>query len=107
MDVRPGGERRAPMFAGPDRREIPWEGVYHEVVEPERLVITLSDPTVVGSGLSVPHVAKKDPPPPPFALRDGRTWSDLASICEAKLGQVRNGGGARPAYSAGARACRL
>jgi uncharacterized protein YndB with AHSA1/START domain len=43
MDVRPGGTWRATMFAGPDRREIHWTGVYHEVVEPERLVFTLSD----------------------------------------------------------------
>jgi uncharacterized protein YndB with AHSA1/START domain len=43
MDVRPGGTWRATMFAGPDRREIHWHGVYHEVVAPERLVFTLSD----------------------------------------------------------------
>ena len=43
MDVREGGEWRAKMFAGPDRREIHWEGEYREVVEPERLVFTVSD----------------------------------------------------------------
>jgi uncharacterized protein YndB with AHSA1/START domain len=31
------------MFAGPDRREIRWTGEFHEVVEPERLVMTFSD----------------------------------------------------------------
>ena len=31
------------MFAGPERREIRWKGEYHEVVEPERLVFTVSD----------------------------------------------------------------
>ncbi|MGH2994105.1 MAG: SRPBCC family protein [Solirubrobacterales bacterium] len=31
------------MFAGPGRREIQWKGEYREVVEPERLVLTLSD----------------------------------------------------------------
>ena len=31
------------MFAGPDRREIHWQGEYREVVEPERLVFTVSD----------------------------------------------------------------
>ena len=41
MDVRPGGEWRATMLAG--GREIPWKGVYKEVVEPERLVFSLSD----------------------------------------------------------------
>ncbi len=43
MDVRPGGLWRATMFAGPERREIHWKGEYREVVEPERLVFTLSD----------------------------------------------------------------
>jgi uncharacterized protein YndB with AHSA1/START domain len=41
MDVRPGGALRATMFA--DRGEIQWKGEYREVVEPERLVFTLSD----------------------------------------------------------------
>jgi uncharacterized protein YndB with AHSA1/START domain len=31
------------MFAEPGRREINWKGEYREVVEPERLVFTLSD----------------------------------------------------------------
>jgi uncharacterized protein YndB with AHSA1/START domain len=43
MDVREGGTWRATMFAGPARREISWNGEYREVVEPERLVFTLSD----------------------------------------------------------------
>jgi uncharacterized protein YndB with AHSA1/START domain len=43
MDVRPGGSWRATMFAGPARHEIQWKGDYREVVEPERLVFTLSD----------------------------------------------------------------
>ena len=43
MDVRPGGSWRATMFAGPNRREIQWTGEYREVVEPERLVFTVSD----------------------------------------------------------------
>jgi uncharacterized protein YndB with AHSA1/START domain len=43
MDVRPGGEWRATMFAGPDRREIRWKGEFREVDEPERLVFTLAD----------------------------------------------------------------
>jgi len=43
MDVRPGGSWRLTMFADPGRREIQWKGEYHEVVEPERLVFTLSD----------------------------------------------------------------
>jgi uncharacterized protein YndB with AHSA1/START domain len=43
MEVRPGGALRAIMFAPPDRREIRWKGEYQEVVEPERLVFTISD----------------------------------------------------------------
>ncbi len=43
MDVTPGGSWRATMFAGPERREIRWKGEFHEVVEPERLVFTISD----------------------------------------------------------------
>jgi uncharacterized protein YndB with AHSA1/START domain/DNA-binding transcriptional ArsR family regulator len=43
MDVRPGGAWRATMFAGPEGREIHWEGEYREVIEPQRLVFTLSD----------------------------------------------------------------
>jgi uncharacterized protein YndB with AHSA1/START domain len=43
MDVRPGGSWRATMFADPGRREIHWKGEYREVVEPERLVFTVSD----------------------------------------------------------------
>jgi uncharacterized protein YndB with AHSA1/START domain len=43
MDVRPGGSWRLTMFAGPGRREIHWKGEYREVVEPERLVFTVSD----------------------------------------------------------------
>jgi uncharacterized protein YndB with AHSA1/START domain len=41
MDVREGGAWRATMFYGP--REIQWKGEYHEVIEPERLVFTVSD----------------------------------------------------------------
>ena len=43
MDVREGGAWRATMFFGPRPREIQWRGEYHEVVEPERLVLTFSD----------------------------------------------------------------
>ena len=43
MDVEPGGSWRLTMFADAGRREIRWRGEYREVVEPERLVFTLSD----------------------------------------------------------------
>jgi uncharacterized protein YndB with AHSA1/START domain len=41
MDVRPGGAWRLTMLA--ERGEIHWRGEYREVVEPERLVFTVSD----------------------------------------------------------------
>src|SRR5687768_12556820 len=43
MEVTPGGSWRAKMLAGPERYEIHWKGEYREVVEPERLVFTLTD----------------------------------------------------------------
>jgi uncharacterized protein YndB with AHSA1/START domain len=43
MDVREGGAWRLTMFYGPDRRESNWHGEYHEVVPPERLVLTMCD----------------------------------------------------------------
>jgi uncharacterized protein YndB with AHSA1/START domain len=42
MDVRPGGEFQARMIIGPGE-EIPWRGIYEEVVEPERLVFKIAD----------------------------------------------------------------
>lgn len=39
LDVRPGGAYRIVM-CGPDGAEYPFTGVYREVVEPERLVMT-------------------------------------------------------------------
>ena len=43
MDVRPGGELRATMFCGPERRMIHWAGEYREVAAPERLVFTITN----------------------------------------------------------------
>jgi uncharacterized protein YndB with AHSA1/START domain len=45
MDVRPGGAWRYAM-RGPDGNDYPFDGVYLEVVEPERLVF---DGTIHGS----------------------------------------------------------
>ena len=41
MDVRPGGALRLTMLIG--SREVQWKGEYLEVVEPERLVFTVTD----------------------------------------------------------------
>ena len=43
MEVREGGRWRLTMFFGSERREIQWKGEYREVVEPERLVFTVTD----------------------------------------------------------------
>jgi uncharacterized protein YndB with AHSA1/START domain len=43
MDVHEGGTWRLTMFAGADRRQIDWHGEYFDVVEPSRLVFTISD----------------------------------------------------------------
>jgi uncharacterized protein YndB with AHSA1/START domain len=43
MDIRVGGRWRLTMYAEPGYHEIQWRGEYVEVVEPERLVFTVSD----------------------------------------------------------------
>jgi uncharacterized protein YndB with AHSA1/START domain len=43
MDVRPGGALSLMMVCDSGSREIHWKGEYIEVVEPERLVFTISD----------------------------------------------------------------
>jgi uncharacterized protein YndB with AHSA1/START domain len=45
MDARDGGEWSAVMLHGPDKVEIPFAGTFREVVEPERVVMTLADPS--------------------------------------------------------------
>jgi uncharacterized protein YndB with AHSA1/START domain len=67
MDVRPGGAWSVIMIHGPERMEIPFSGHYQEVVEPERLVITLADPTDENStNVEVMTVVLED-------LGDGKT----------------------------------
>jgi uncharacterized protein YndB with AHSA1/START domain len=65
LDVRPGGAWRLTMLAAPG--EIYWHGEYREVVEPERLVLTLCDqPPGAGARYEVVTVLLTD-------LGDGRT----------------------------------
>ena len=45
MDVRPGGEFRATMVHETDGTELPFVGHFREVVEPERLVQALENPS--------------------------------------------------------------
>lgn len=42
MDARPGGKWHATMYHGPERIEIPFAGEFLEVVEPARVVLTLT-----------------------------------------------------------------
>jgi uncharacterized protein YndB with AHSA1/START domain len=62
MDVRPGGSWRLTMHAA--RGEIHWHGEYREVVEPERLVFTVTDEP--GTSREIVIVELSD-------LGDGRT----------------------------------
>jgi uncharacterized protein YndB with AHSA1/START domain len=88
MDVREGGRWRATMFYGPERREIQWKGEYREVIEPERLVFTLSDRpgedgwelvTVVlidlGDGRTEMRLEQRGSLPPEVYERAGEGWS--------------------------------
>ena len=88
MDVRPGGSWRLTMFFGPERREIQWRGEYREVVEPERLVFTVSDQpggdtfelvTVelvdLGGGQTEMYFEQRGQLPPDVYERTGQGWS--------------------------------
>jgi len=88
MDVRPGGSWRLTMFSGPERRESHWTGEYREVVEPERLVFTLSDQPGVdafelvtvelvdlGGGRTEMYFQQRGQLPPDVYERAGQGWS--------------------------------
>ena len=44
MDARPGGAWHATMLHGPEQVQLEFFGHFREVVEPERVVMTLGDP---------------------------------------------------------------
>jgi uncharacterized protein YndB with AHSA1/START domain len=86
MDVRPGGRWRATMHH--DGLERQWEGVYREVVEPARLVLTFSDQpgeeahevvtvvfTDLGDGRTEMRVEQPGPLPPELYERSLEGWS--------------------------------
>lgn len=67
MDPRPGGEWSATMIYGPDEVELPFAGTFLEVAEPERVSMTIVDPSDPESGfVEVLTAVFKD-------LGDGRT----------------------------------
>ena len=51
MDARPGGAWSATMIHGPDKIELPFAGTFLEVVEPERVSMTIVDPSDPGERL--------------------------------------------------------
>jgi uncharacterized protein YndB with AHSA1/START domain len=98
MDVRPGGSWRAKMFAGPERHEMHWKGEFLEVVEPERLVFTVSDQpgeeayelcTVVlndlGDGRTQMLFEQRGNLPPEVYERAGQGWSTFFDRIEERL----------------------
>jgi uncharacterized protein YndB with AHSA1/START domain len=86
MDVRPGGAWGLVMYFGPRRHEIRWKGEYREVVEPERLVFTITDEPD-GDARELITVVLTD-------LGDGRT----------EMAMTQTGGGLTPpGYEAAAR----
>jgi uncharacterized protein YndB with AHSA1/START domain len=98
MDVRRGGSWRATMFFGPDRREIRWTGEYREVVEPERLELTVSDRpgedayevvTVVlvdlGDGRTEMRFQQRGEMSPEQYERAGDGWSSFFDVIDEHL----------------------
>jgi uncharacterized protein YndB with AHSA1/START domain len=103
MDVRPGGSWRLTMFAAPGRREIHWKGEYRDVVEPERLVFTVSDQpgdeayelvTVVfsdlGDGRTELRLEQRGQMTPDEYERAGEGWS---SFFDRIAGRIFESGG--------------
>jgi uncharacterized protein YndB with AHSA1/START domain len=98
MDVRPGGSWRATMLCDDGQREIQWHGEYHEVVEPERLVLTFCDQpgetavelvTVVlvdlGDGRTEMRFEQRGERPPEAYERTKAGWSKFFDRVEERL----------------------
>ena len=86
------------MFAGPDRREIHWRGEYREVVEPERLVFTITDQpgddayelvivvlTDLGDGRTEMHFQQRGRMPPEEYERAGQGWATFFDRIDERL----------------------
>lgn len=61
------------MFAGPERREINWTGVYREVVAAERLIFTICTSPIASRKMGSPLRSK---------LHDAEFDTVLATLCE-------------------------
>jgi uncharacterized protein YndB with AHSA1/START domain len=94
MDVRPGGAWRLTMLAA---GEIHWRGEYREVVEPERLVFTVTDQpdeqyalvTVVlndlGDGRTEMQFSQTGPLPPEMYERTKEGWGKFFDRVDERL----------------------
>jgi uncharacterized protein YndB with AHSA1/START domain len=100
MDVRPGGSWRARMFAGPERHEMHWKGQFLEVVEPERLVFTVSDQpgdedyelcivvlNDLGDGRTEMFFEQRGNLPPEVYERAGQGWSTFFDRIAERLAE--------------------
>ena len=96
MDVRQGGSWRLTMHA--PRGEIQWKGEYREVVEPERLVLTISDQpgeeeyelvtvvlTDLGDGRTEMHLEQRGRMTPEQYERAGQGWSTFLDRIAERL----------------------
>jgi uncharacterized protein YndB with AHSA1/START domain len=102
MDVRPGGSWRLTMLAGPERHEIHWKGEYREVVEPERLVFTVTDQpegdayevctvvlTDLGDGRTEMHFEQRGNLTPEQYEQAGQGWSGFFDRVAERLAGAR------------------
>jgi uncharacterized protein YndB with AHSA1/START domain len=100
MDVRPGGSWRATMLCDNGLREIHWKGEYREVVEPERLVFTVSDQpgddafelvivalTDLGDGRTEMQFQQRGQHPPEVYERAGQGWSSFFDRIAERLAE--------------------
>ena len=97
MDVREGGSWRLTMFFGPGRHEIRWRGEYLEVVEPQRLVFTVSDRpddayelvtvvlTDLGDGRTEMLLQQRGQMSPEQYERAGQGWSTFLDRIDERL----------------------
>jgi len=98
MEVREGGAWRATMFFGADRIESHWRGEYLEVVEPERLVLTMCDqPDVdiyelvvvelsdLGDGRTEMRLAQRGHMTPEQYEAAGRGWGSFLDRIAARV----------------------
>jgi uncharacterized protein YndB with AHSA1/START domain len=98
MDVRPGGAWRLTMYAEPGRRVIQWHGEYIDVVEPERLVFSVSDQpagsryefvtvvlTDLGDGRTEMHFQQRGELPPEVYEAAKQGWTGFFDRIDERL----------------------